>query len=195
MHAIGGVAGGGFQYAQRIHHSYGAGGEARALHGPRSQIGDQPGHVGFRDGDGDPAARIRPGAPAGRGHPHVPQPNRLRAGRHGPGFFELDAPVGVVFGGVVCRRRDGGVGHKLHAQIAVHDFDGEDLRGDGRLVGGGEAAPIDGHRAIEARAIGLIENVLNGCERRRRQRGRSQERSRQNRSGKHEVRTLLPTSV
>ena len=189
MHAVGGVAGGGFQYAQRVHHGHAAGGVPGALHGPRRQIGDHPGHVrlGNRDADAAGAARVRRGR-GRRGYPYVPQPDRLLAGRHGPGFFELDAPVAVVFGGVEHRRRAAGGGHKLHAQIAIHDFDGRVLRSNGRLVGRLKAAPGDGHRTIETRAIGLIENILDSCEWWGGQRGRSQKRSRQNRTDSHEVR-------
>jgi len=91
-----------------------------------------------------------------------------------------------VLGRVTSRRGAGGGGDKLHVKIAVHNLHGDALGGDCGIVHGLKAGPTDGHGAIETRAIGFVEHILNGGERRRRKRGRSQPHSREKETQSHD---------
>ena len=174
MYAIGGAAGGRLQRAQRIHHRYPAAGVAWSLERPRAQVGDEPDDVGFLSRNRRPPAGIGRRHIGRRRHPDIPHAKRLRAGRHRPGLFELDSPVAGVLHRVKDRRRAGGGGDKLHVKIAAHDFYRGALGGNTGIVHSLKTGPTDGHDAVETRAIGFVKHILNGGERRPRERGRRQ---------------------
>jgi hypothetical protein len=80
----------------------------------------------------------------------------------------------------------GRVGNQFDAQIAVQHFDGRALRYDRGIVDRLETGPTDGQGAVEARAIGFIQNILNGGQRRTGQHRANRQRGGDEQTANHE---------
>jgi hypothetical protein len=77
-------------------------------------------------------------------------------------FLKLDAAVAIVSHRVERGRCAGCVGNQFDAQIAVQHLDGGALGDDRRIVDRLKTGPADGQRAVEAGAIGFVQDILNG---------------------------------